>query len=231
MSRIATNWVWKINLKASQKLLLLALADRADEHHCCYPSIQRLSNDTGLDRKTICRQINKMIAEGLIIDTGERKGVTKQVKVLRLNIELEHTQKRNSTEIGNDPKNGTLKDPKNGTQNLSVEPNIESKDLNTQNPIEKNTIKISRYAFEGEVIRLNQKDFEQWASIFSDIDLLQELKRFDFEFSKEKPKNWFSALSAKLNYQNETARKRKQQRQPVTNQSTMTIAKNGLVFF
>ncbi|WP_187153232.1 helix-turn-helix domain-containing protein [Candidatus Arsenophonus triatominarum] len=45
MSRISTNWVWKINLKASQKLLLLALADRADENHCCYPSIQRLSND------------------------------------------------------------------------------------------------------------------------------------------------------------------------------------------
>lgn len=247
MSRIATNWVWKINLKASQKLLLLALADRADEHHCCYPSIQRLSNDTGLDRKTICRQINQMIADGLIIDTGERKGATKQVKVLRLNITEEEYQKRddkqyqngNSTEIGNDPKNGTLnstkngtlKDPKNGTQNLSVEPNIESKDLNTQNPIEKNTIKISRYAFEGEVIRLNQKDFEQWASIFSDIDLLHELKRFDVEFSKEKPKNWFSALSAKLNYQNETARKRKQQRQPIPNQSTMTIAKNGLVFF
>ncbi|MFS1539983.1 MAG: helix-turn-helix domain-containing protein [Candidatus Phlomobacter fragariae] len=104
MSRIATNWVWSINLKASQKLLLLALADRDVEHHCCYPSIQRLSNDTGLDRKTICRQINQMITEGLIIDTGERKGATKQVKVLKLNIDLKHTQKRNSTEVGNDPK-------------------------------------------------------------------------------------------------------------------------------
>ncbi|UBX27933.1 helix-turn-helix domain-containing protein [Arsenophonus apicola] len=152
MSRIATNWVWKINLKASQKLLLLALADRADEHHCCYPSIQRLSNDTGLDRKTICRQINQMIAEGLIIDTGERKGATKQVKVLRLNITEEEYQNGmiNSTKMGTVPKlvtipkryfeqyqNGTLKDPKNGTQNLSVEPNIESKDLNTQKTVQK----------------------------------------------------------------------------------------------
>ncbi|MFS1539982.1 MAG: hypothetical protein ACL7BU_16320 [Candidatus Phlomobacter fragariae] len=67
--------------------------------------------------------------------------------------------------------------------------------------------------------------------IFSDIDLLQELKRFDVEFSKEKPKNWFSALSAKLNYQNKVARKREQQRQLLTSQSTITIAKNGLVFF
>ncbi|MFS1584160.1 MAG: helix-turn-helix domain-containing protein [Candidatus Arsenophonus phytopathogenicus] len=222
MSRIATNWVWKINLKASQKLLLLALAERADEHHCCYPSYQRLINDTGLDKKTICRQINQMIAEGVIIDTGERKGSTKQVKVLQLNIAEEEYQKRdtkqsqkrdgkqyqngNSTEIGNDPKNGTLKDPKNGTQNLSVEPNIESKDLNTQKTVQKKSIeKISRYAFEGEVIRLNHKDFADWQKLYPNLDLPSELLRLDIEYQHEKPKKWFIITSQKLNYQNKQA--------------------------
>lgn len=135
MSRIATDWAWSLNLPSSQKLLLLSLADRADEQHCCYPSIQRLVSDTGLERKTIGKGINQMIEEGLIRDTGERKGPTKRVRVLQLNIGSKFTQKRNDTENGNvtkngtlnDPKIGTLNDPKIGTQNQSLEPNIEPK--------------------------------------------------------------------------------------------------------
>lgn len=152
MSRAATDWAWSLNLKASQKLLLLSLADRADEYHCCYPSIMRLVNDTGLDRKTIGKWINQMIEEGLLSDTGERKGPTKRVRVLKLNLDFKCAQKREGSVKGNGPKNGNvpkigpvsikspndpkngllndpkfgiLNDPKNGTQNQSLEPNIE----------------------------------------------------------------------------------------------------------
>ncbi|MFZ4835908.1 hypothetical protein [Rouxiella sp. Mn2063] len=60
----------------------------------------------------------------------------------------------------------------------------------------------SKYAFEGNVIRLNQKDFDRWRALFRNIDLQSELMRIDIEFTNEKPKNWFNTLSAKLNYQN-----------------------------
>ena len=33
MSRAATDWAWGLEIKASQKLLMLSLADRADELH------------------------------------------------------------------------------------------------------------------------------------------------------------------------------------------------------
>lgn len=134
MSRAATEWAWRLNLKASQKLLLLSLADRADEHHCCYPSITRLMHDTGLDKKTIGKWINEMIQQGLLIDTGERKGITKRVRVLKLNLDFEFTQKGdrsikankpktgNVPKNGNIPKNGCLNDPKNGSLNQSLEP-------------------------------------------------------------------------------------------------------------
>ncbi|EJD6541509.1 helix-turn-helix domain-containing protein [Providencia rettgeri] len=133
MSRAATDWAWSLDLKAPQKILILSLADRADEYHCCYPSIQRLVKDTGLDKKTIGKWINLMIEDGLISDTGERKGPTKRVRVLRLNIDAEYTQKRDDTEKGNVPKNGSLNVPKNGSlnvpkngiQNQSLETNIE----------------------------------------------------------------------------------------------------------
>lgn len=134
MSRAATDWAWSLELKASQKILALSLADRADEYHCCYPSILRLVKDTGLDKKTIGKWINQMIEDGLISDTGERKGPTKRVRVLRLNIENQYTQKRDDSKNGNIPKNGTLNVPKNGclndpkfgSQNQSLEPTIET---------------------------------------------------------------------------------------------------------
>lgn len=64
---------------------------------------------------------------------------------------------------------------------------------------------VKKYAFEGQVIRLNQKDFDTWKNLFKNIDLVSELTRLDLEFAKEKPKNWFSTVSAKLNYQNKNA--------------------------
>ena len=130
MSRVANDWVWKQNIKpATHKLILLAMADRADEYHCCYPSIARLERDTGLDRKTIQKGISNMIACGLLSDTGKRVGSTNKVRVLRMNIGEEQSQKRDDLQAdnhpkngnvpknGNNPKNGTLNDPKNGTLN------------------------------------------------------------------------------------------------------------------
>lgn len=63
----------------------------------------------------------------------------------------------------------------------------------------------SKYAFEGEVIRLNHKDFAEWQSLYSNIDLVHELKRLDIEFRAAKPKNWFITASQKLNYQNKNS--------------------------
>ncbi|HBR4668990.1 TPA: helix-turn-helix domain-containing protein [Klebsiella pneumoniae] len=132
MSRAATDWAWGLEIKASQKLLMLSLADRADELHCCYPSIQRLVKDTGMDRKTIGKWINQMIEDGFISDTGERKGKTKQVRVLRLNIDVKEAQKRNSTKFGNNTKNGhetslilDNKRSQNWDAESVIEPNIE----------------------------------------------------------------------------------------------------------
>lgn len=85
MSRIATDWVWNLELKpASLKLLLLSMADRADEYHCCFPSVARLVRDTGLNEKTVNTNIQKLVSSGVIEDTGRRRGSTGRVKVYRI---------------------------------------------------------------------------------------------------------------------------------------------------
>ncbi|TKU19647.1 helix-turn-helix domain-containing protein, partial [Citrobacter sp. wls829] len=108
MSRHATEWAWKTNPGSSSlKLILLSMADRADEYNLCYPSIERLVTDTSLNKKTVQSGLISLIGMGLISDTGERKGATRRVRVFSLNI----PKNGNVTNIGNIPKNGKLNDP------------------------------------------------------------------------------------------------------------------------
>lgn len=157
MSTDATRWAWTAPVNnSSQRLVLLSLADRAGEHHTAWPSIDRLAKDTALNEKTVQKTILELIHLGLIIDTGERTGPTKRVRILKLNGvkgREEHTQnrgnsgskkgakssenttdngnikqsqKRNYSNIGNNTEIGTLNDPKNGTLN---DPNIGMQNL------------------------------------------------------------------------------------------------------
>ncbi|HEA0182490.1 TPA: helix-turn-helix domain-containing protein [Escherichia coli] len=129
MSRHATDWAWETDPGSSSlKLILLSMADRADEYNLCYPSIERLVKDTCLNKKTVQVGLISLMKMGLISDTGERKGATKRVRVFSLNITKNGNIKGNReggnepengnvTESGNIPKNGMLNDPKNGMLN------------------------------------------------------------------------------------------------------------------
>lgn len=67
MSLDATRWAWQQAItRSTDKLVLLSLADRANESHQCYPSIQRLASDTGCDRKTVMQAVRRLEESGLI---------------------------------------------------------------------------------------------------------------------------------------------------------------------
>ncbi|MCD3784851.1 helix-turn-helix domain-containing protein [Escherichia coli] len=126
MSRHATDWAWETDPGSSSlKLILLSMADRADEYNLCYPSIERLVKDTCLNKKTVQAGLISLMKMGLISDTGERKGATKRVRVFSLNITKKgnikgnldgcnEPENGNVPKNGNIPKNGMLNDPKNG---------------------------------------------------------------------------------------------------------------------
>ena len=91
MSVNTTRFAWECDLskttkKSAKRLVLLALADRANKENTCFPSIARVVKDTGMDRKTVINTINDLIELGLVLDTGERKGGTNQVRVLKINV-------------------------------------------------------------------------------------------------------------------------------------------------
>ena len=106
MSVDATRWAWLAPVKSStQRLVLLSLADRAGEHHTCFPSVARITKDTKLNRKTIMKVIGELIELGLVEDTGHKKGATKQIIVYRLlGVKTREDEEINSTNIGTVPK-------------------------------------------------------------------------------------------------------------------------------
>lgn len=63
MSLDATNWAWRVGLTEKKggsriplkRLILLSLADRAGEDHCCYPSMQRLEKTPVLNARLYSR--------------------------------------------------------------------------------------------------------------------------------------------------------------------------------
>lgn len=129
MSLDATRWAWQQQLRASAKLVLLSLADRADENHRCYPSITRLKSDTGLHSETISDAIKEL--ESLRLIAVQR--VTGQGNVYRLlGVENRHhhpgkagyPEKPGYPEKagGTTPEKQGTTTPENRGMNLSVEP-------------------------------------------------------------------------------------------------------------
>jgi hypothetical protein len=60
MSVSAITWAWSQFLPATAKLVLLALADHADDEGRCWPSLGRLEMMTGLNRSTITRALSTL---------------------------------------------------------------------------------------------------------------------------------------------------------------------------
>ncbi|MFL9518018.1 helix-turn-helix domain-containing protein [Acinetobacter baumannii] len=157
MSLDASIWAFKAEVKtSSQRLVLLALADRAGESHKCYPSIKRMAKDTLLNRKTIIKVLDELEAGSFIKFTGEITG--NGVKVYQLigvmgREEDSVTSPKNGTSTNNgtssnfgtgskngtstnigtatSPKNGTETSTNIGTQNLSRNLSDESKNKKT----------------------------------------------------------------------------------------------------
>ena len=85
MSIDAIRWAFSQQVRRpAAKLVLLSLADRVGESFECWPSKARLIHDTSLDRKTVQAALKYLESEGLIEDTGKRRGRTGQVRVWRL---------------------------------------------------------------------------------------------------------------------------------------------------
>ncbi|MDQ7215611.1 DnaT-like ssDNA-binding domain-containing protein [Enterobacter cloacae] len=155
MSIDAMRWAKKVKTgKSSSKAILTWLADMCGADLCAYPSVAALAEATEMDRKTVLAGLQHLQEIGLVVDTGERRGRTKQIPVYKLvGVEEsipdgEQTQNRNS-----------LKDPKNGTVDLN---RTENGTVNTNSAIN-GTVSGNKGTKNGIV---NRSDFNQRVPFF-----------------------------------------------------------------
>jgi hypothetical protein len=88
MSNAAIAWAFASEARrSSDKLLLVCLANHANDEGLCWPSQARLGEQTCLDRKTVIAGLRRLMDDGWVQDTGRRRGGTGQVVIYRLALD------------------------------------------------------------------------------------------------------------------------------------------------
>lgn len=67
MSIAAMNWAWRQQLAPTAKLVLMSLADAADDHGVCWPSVPTVARKCGVSSRTVRRIMQRLIAHDLLI--------------------------------------------------------------------------------------------------------------------------------------------------------------------
>jgi hypothetical protein len=67
MSIVAMNWAWGQQVAPTAKLVLMALADAADDHGICWPSVTTVATKCCVSDRTVRRVMQRLIAHDLLI--------------------------------------------------------------------------------------------------------------------------------------------------------------------
>lgn len=201
-----------------RKLVLLKLADNASDQGECWPSYQYIADQCEISKRSVMNHIDELCKSGLLKKVFRKgpKGNATNVYILTIPgagdspgvvQEIHQGSAGDSLPGAGDSPGGSA----GAAPRISHSFEPVNEPLNTQAAkaacaIGANAHHIAgRYAFEGNVIRLNHKDYRSWMNLYPLIDLNYELQRLDIEFTHEKPKNWFITASQKLSYQNKQA--------------------------
>ncbi|EHF0374091.1 helix-turn-helix domain-containing protein [Salmonella enterica] len=201
-----------------RKLVLLKLADNASDQGECWPSYQYIADQCEISKRSVMNHIDELCKSGLLKKVFRKgpKGNATNVYILTI------PGAGDSPGVVQEIHQGSAGDSLPGAGyspggSAGAAPRIShsfepvNEPLNTQAAKAACAIGVNnhhiagRYAFEGNVIRLNHKDYRSWMNLYPLIDLNYELQRLDIEFTHEKPKNWFITASQKLSYQNKQA--------------------------
>ncbi|ECO9326871.1 helix-turn-helix domain-containing protein [Salmonella enterica] len=201
-----------------RKLVLLKLADNASDQGECWPSYQYIADQCEISKRSVMNHIDELCKSGLLKKVFRKgpKGSATNVYILTIPgagdspgvvQEIHQGSAGDSLPGAGDSPGGSA----GAAPRISHSFEPVNEPLNTQAAKAACAIGVNnhhiagRYAFEGNVIRLNHKDYRSWMNLYPLIDLNYELQRLDIEFTHEKPKNWFITASQKLSYQNKQA--------------------------
>lgn len=73
MSIKAMNWAWGRSLPPTPKLILMALADAADDEGVCWPAIRTLARKCSVSERTVQRTVKAFVNGGLLLVYERRR--------------------------------------------------------------------------------------------------------------------------------------------------------------
>lgn len=148
MSIKALNWAWQAPVKGVQKLVLLALADHADDQGYCWPGVRSLTEKCGISRSGLIDQINRLVKAGYMVkkprtDDSGRSSTNLYILNLQAPITKQAKPKKppkrkrtdaGQTSVKSEPKIGTFEDLSDGREsvhqadtNHHIEPSVRNK--------------------------------------------------------------------------------------------------------
>ena len=99
MSIKAMNWAFGLELKPVKKVIVLALADCADDDGLCWPGKKHLARKCSVAEKTVTRQMEELQAMGLVTVTQRKQGDWNQTNLYQLNLKAEVVKKEDSKPV------------------------------------------------------------------------------------------------------------------------------------
>jgi hypothetical protein len=217
MSNRITVWAWDAEgLSPTQKLVLVKLADNANDDGYCWPSLPYLMKHTCLSNSAVRTAIRQLEEAGLVTRIGQadERGTRPNHYQLHASGVAAHDGgvARENRGGGTRKQGGCFLVP----PEPSIEPSIEPSEIPQpsaapppkQKP-EKPT--ASRYRWQGDIIRLTERDFDRWRDSFSALDLAAELASLDAWLSSpdatdQHRKGWFHVVAGALKNRNTSER-------------------------
>jgi len=201
VSVAALSWAFKQDVpRSAHKFVLVALANYADEGNCCYPSVERLCQDTSQDRKTVLSGLHFLRLKKLLTDTGQRVGRTGSIIVYRLNAKspeavpeselvpkTEQLRKRTQAVPKTDGSSPVF--PPKQSQKRDTEPKGNHQGTIREPPTPHRTEQISNHPDFETIVKHFQSEARPIEERFS-RELLW-LAWLDFESVKDQDGNWY----------------------------------------
>ncbi len=176
--------------------ILCALASFADRSGKCWPATTTLAQKLRVSVRRVRMCLRTLEACGYV-QTTPRPGHRSVYLIIR-----EPSDPGTSASgVGDDPGTSASGPPEPqhpGTPEPEHPPNRVNNRVN------------NNYAFDGKLIRLNQKGFDTWATAYHRLDLRAELQALDDYYDRELTgkgrKSWYQRCSQALNNKNRKAR-------------------------
>ncbi|WP_139759332.1 helix-turn-helix domain-containing protein, partial [Salmonella enterica] len=173
-----------------RKLVLLKLADNASDQGECWPSYQYIADQCEISKRSVMNHIDELCKSGLLKKVFRKgpKGNATNVYILTIPgagdspgvvQEIHQGSAGDSLPGAGDSPGGSA----GAAPRISHSFEPVNEPLNTQAAKAACAIGVNnhhiagRYAFEGNVIRLNHKDYRSWMNLYPLIDLNYELQR------------------------------------------------------